>query len=117
MLKQRDDAKQARSAALSRVEELRGEQKAEAEKEVRKREAAYESSKQLEELRRMSKFKVRMSEMSKNGQVAELQSLYASFASKMAGAQDAATWQRASLGAGIVQQAIAGHSAEKLASL
>lgn len=102
MLKQREDAKTARGVALSRVETLRGEQQAEAEKEARKREAEFEDKKQLKELRRMSKFRTRMSEMSKNGQVGELRELYAGFASKMAGAQDSATWQRASLGAGIV---------------
>ena len=117
LLQQRQDAQQARGVALSRVQELRGQQQAEAEAETRRREAEYENQKQLTELRRMSKFRIRISEMAQNGDIQQLRSLYAGFAKHMTAAQDVETWQRASLGMSIVSSGIQQADSLKLKDL
>ena len=117
LLQQRQHAQQARGVALSRVQELRGQQQAEAEAETRRREAEYENQKQLTELRRMSKFRIRISEMAQNGDVQQLRSLYAGFAKHMSAAQDVETWQRASLGMSIVSSGIQNANSLKLRDL
>ena len=117
LLQQRQDAQQARGVALSRVQELRGQQQAEAEAETRRREAEYENQKQLTELRRMSKFRIHISEMAQNGDIQQLRSLYAGFAKHMTAAQDVETWQRASLGMSIVSSGIQQADSLKLKDL
>ena len=117
LLQQRQDAQQARGVALSRVQELRGQQQAEAEAETRRREAEYENQKQLTGLRRMSKFRIRISEMAQNGDIQQLRSLYAGFAKHMTAAQDVETWQRASLGMSIVSSGIQQADSLKLKDL